>query len=250
MIRSRFPASGVRPAALALLIAVFAPPMPAQTTGAATAAAPAPAPRAGRVVFGPRFGTLGLGGEAAVSLSGHLAVRTGFNYFSLSRDEDIEGITYDLTPRLQTVPLLLDLHPSGGAFRLSTGVIINGNQAAGDGIVGQSVFIGDNEYTSADVQSLTGKVAFRRVAPYAGFGFNGALMGHGRVGFGFDFGVMFHGHPRASLQAATTLAGAARDNFERDRLLEQQEIQDRIDDLPGVIDLYPVLEFGLSFRLR
>ena len=250
MIRSRSAASGVRPAALALLIAVFAPPMPAQTTGAATAAAPAPAPRAGRVVFGPRFGTLGLGGEAAVSLSGHLAVRTGFNYFSLSRDEDIEGITYDLTPRLQTVPLLLDLHPSGGAFRLSTGVIINGNQAAGDGIVGQSVFIGDNEYTSADVQSLTGKVAFRRVAPYAGFGFNGALMGHGRVGFGFDFGVMFHGHPRASLQAATTLEGAARDNFERDRLLEQQEIQDRIDDLPGVIDLYPVLEFGLSFRLR
>ena len=250
MIRSRSPASGVRPAALALLLAVFAPPMPAQTTGPATAAAPAPAPRAGRVVFGPRFGTLGLGGEAAVSLSGHLAVRTGFNYFSLSRDEDIEGITYDLTPRLQTVPLLLDLHPSGGAFRLSTGVIINGNQAAGDGIVGQSVFIGDNEYTSADVQSLTGKVAFRRVAPYAGFGFNGALMGHGRVGFGFDFGVMFHGHPRASLQAATTLEGAARDNFERDRLLEQQEIQDRIDDLPGVIDLYPVLEFGLSFRLR
>jgi hypothetical protein len=250
MIRSRSPASRVCPAALALLIALFAPPMPAQTTGTATAAGPAPAPRAGRVVFGPRFGTLGLGGEAAVSLSRHLAVRTGFNYFSLSRDEDIEGITYDLTPRLQTVPLLLDLHPSGGAFRLSTGVIINGNQAAGDGIVGQSVFIGDNEYTSADVQSLTGKVAFRRVAPYAGFGFNGALMGHGRVGFGFDFGVMFHGHPRASLQAATTLAGGARDKFERDRLLEQQEIQDKIDDLPGVIDLYPVLEFGMSFRLR
>jgi hypothetical protein len=250
MIRSRSAASGVRPAALALLIAFSAPPMPAQTTGTATATGPATAPRAGRVVFGPRFGTLGLGGEAAVSLSRHLAVRTGFNYFSLSRDEDIEGITYDLTPRLQTMPLLLDLHPAGGAFRLSTGVIINGNQAAGDGIVGQSVFIGDNEYTSADVQSLTGKVAFRRVAPYAGFGFNGALMGQGRAGFEFDFGVMFHGHPRASLQAATTLAGAARDKFERDRLLEQQEIQDRIDDLPGVIDLYPVLEFGLSFRLR
>jgi hypothetical protein len=248
MFRSRSAASGVRLTAQALLLAFFASPMPAQTTGTSTGAAPAP--HAGRVIFGPRFGTLGLGGEAAVSLSRHLALRTGFNYFSLRRDEDIEGITYDLRPRLQTVPLLLDLHPSGGAFRLSTGVIINGNRAAGNGVVGQGVFIGDNEYTSADVQSLTGKVAFRRVAPYAGFGFNGALMGHGPVGFGFDFGVMFHGHPRASLQAATTLAGAARDQFERDRLLEQQELQGKIDDLPGVIDLYPVLEFGLSFRLR
>lgn len=206
--------------------------------------------QAGRIAFGPRFGTLGLGGEAAVSLSRHLAFRTGFNYFSLSRDQSIQGIRYDLTPRLQTIPLLLDLHPSAGAFRLSGGVIVNGNRASGDGVVGERVFIGDNEYTGAEVRSLTGGLHFRGVAPYAGLGFDRALTGKGRVAFAFEFGLMLHGHPRASLEATTTLAGAARDQFEQDRRLEQQELQDELDDLPGVLDLYPVLEFGLSFRLR
>ncbi len=75
----------------------------ALVTWAGASAAPAH-PQAGRVAIGPRFGTLGIGADAAVSLSRHLAFRTGFNYFSLSRDEGIDGITYVLRPRLQTVP--------------------------------------------------------------------------------------------------------------------------------------------------
>lgn len=228
--------------------------IPALTTALAILVAGASAgsahAQAGRVAVGPRFGTLGIGGEAAVSLSRRLAFRTGFNYFSLSRDEGFDGITYALRPRLQTVPLLLDLHPSAGAFRLSAGVIINGNQAAGDGEVGQSVLIGDNQYTSAEVRSLTGAVDFRGAAPYAGLGFNSALTGNGRVAFGFELGVMFHGHPRARLAVASPLTGAAAAQLEADRRLEEQQIQAEIDDLPGVIDFYPVLEFGLSFRLR
>jgi hypothetical protein len=206
--------------------------------------------QAGRVVFGPRFGTLGLGGEAAVSLSRRLAFRAGFNYFSLSRDEEIEGIAYALRPRLQSLPLLLDLHPTAGAFRLSAGLVVNRNQATGEGLVGRGVLLGGHEYTGAEVQSLTGRLRFRGVAPYLGLGFSNALTGSGRLAFGFDFGLMFHGHPEAALLAATTLSGSAREQFERDRLLEQQQIQNEIDDLPGVIDLYPVLEFGLSVRLR
>ena len=185
--------------------------------GASTAHA-----QAGRVAAGPRFGTLGIGAEAAVSLSRHFAFRTGFNYFSLSRDEGIEGITYAFRPRLQTVPLLLDLHPNAGSFRLSAGLIINGNQAAGDGEVGPSVSIGDNEYTSAEVQSVTSAVDFRGVAPYAGLGFNSALTGDGRVAFGFELGVMFHGHPRAKLAVTSPLTGAAAAQLEADRRLEER----------------------------
>ena len=49
---------------------------------------------------------------------------------------------------------------------------------------------------------------------------------------------------------SSPLTGAAAAQLEADRRLEQQQIQDEIDDLPGVIDFYPVLELGLSFRLR
>ncbi len=206
--------------------------------------------QAGRVAIGPRFGTLGIGGEAAVSLSRHLAFRTGFNYFSLSRDEGIEGITYALRPRLQTVPLLLDLHPTAGSFHVSAGLMINGNEAAGDGDIGSAVSIGDNQYTSAEVRSVTGAVDFRGAAPYAGLGFNGALTGDGRVAFGLEVGVMFHGHPRATLAVASPLTGTAAAQPEADRRLEERKLQAEIDDLPGVIDFYPVLEVGLSFRGR
>ena len=206
--------------------------------------------QAGRVAVGPRFGTLGVGGEAAVSLSRHLAFRTGYNYFTLSRDEGIEGISYAVRPRLQTVPMLLDLHPTGGALRLSAGVMINGNRAVGDGAIDDGIRIGDNDYTSTEVRSLTGAVEFRGAAPYAGLGFNSALTGNGRVAFGFELGVMFHGHPQARLAVVSALTGAAADQLEADRRLEEQQIQGEIDDLPGVVDFYPVLELGLSFRLR
>ena len=206
--------------------------------------------QAGRVTLSPRFGTLGIGAEAAVSLSRHLAARTGFNYFSLSRDEGIEGITYDLRPRLQTVPLLLDVRPTAGAFYLSGGVIINGNRAAAHGVLGDGVQIGEHDYTRAQVRSLSGTMDFRGAAPYAGLGFNGALTGSGKVGVGFEFGVMFHGRPRARLEVASPLTGDAAAQLEADRRLEQQEIQNELDDLPGVVAFYPVLEFGLSFRVR
>ncbi|MBA3556160.1 MAG: hypothetical protein H0W29_15570 [Gemmatimonadales bacterium] len=205
--------------------------------------------QAGRAAMGLRFGTLGGGAEAAVGLTSRLAVRTSINYFSLSQDEDIQGIAYNVTPRLLSVPLLLDLHPGAGSFRLSAGVVFNRNRAAGDGRVDGSVFIGENQYTSAEVQALRGEVAFKRVAPFAGLGFDNSLFGGGRVAFSFELGVMFHGHPRAGLTGRTTLAGAERDRFDSDLRAEEREIQDEIDDLPGAIDYYPVLGFGLKYRL-
>ncbi len=205
--------------------------------------------QAGRAAVGLRFGTLGGGAEAAVGLTSRLAVRTSVNYFSLSRDEQIQGIAYDLKPRLLSVPLLLDLHPGKGSFRLSAGVVFNRNRAAGDGRVNESVTIGENQYTAAEVQSLTGEVAFKRVAPFAGLGFDNSLFGNGRVAFSFELGVMFHGHPRAGLTGRTVLTGSARDQFDSDLRAEQGEIQDEIDDLPGVIDYYPVLGFGLKYRI-
>ena len=205
--------------------------------------------QAGRTAIGLRFGTLGGGGEASVGLGSRMAVRTGVNYFGLTREEEVQGIGYEVRPRLLSVPLVLDLHPAGGAFRLSAGVIFNRNRAAGDGLVDGSVVIGDNEYTAAEVQGLRADVGFKRVAPFVGLGFDNALFGSGRVAFSFELGVMFHGHPRAGLTGRSTLTGAERAQFDDDLQAEAREIQDEIDDLPGVIDYYPVLGFGLTYRL-
>lgn len=204
----------------------------------------------GRVALGLKAGTLGFGAEASVGITRHLAVRTGLNRFGLERDQEIGDLSYTLTPRLRSVTALLDLHPFGGAFRLSSGLIVNRNEGGLAARLDPSgtVSLGDGEYLSSEVQSLGGRIGFRRSAPYVGLGFDNSLTGAGRVSFNLDLGVMFHGHPTASLRGETTLTGEERARFDEDVLRETQDLQDEIDDLPGVVDYYPVVAFGLKVR--
>ena len=203
-----------------------------------------------RVAFGVKAGTLGLGGEASIGISRHLAIRTAYSGFAIERDQNFGGISYLLTPRLRSTTALADIHPFGGSFRLSGGIVLNRNEGrlAASTTPGDSLFIGEGQYSSADVQGLSGRIEFKRSAPYAGFGFDNSLAGRGRVAFTFDLGVMFHGHPKANLQGRTTLTGDARARFDRDLESETQDLQDEIDGLPKVIDYYPVVAFGLKFR--
>jgi hypothetical protein len=214
------------------------------TTSAASA-------QLGRMAFGLKAGTLGFGAETAVGISRHLSVRAGLNRFHLTRDQAIEGITYEMTPRLQSVTALVDLHPFGSAFRLTSGIVLNrngGDLAAklGDG---DALTIGDHQYGRSEIESLRGSIGFKRSAPYAGLGFDNALRGTSRVSMSLDLGVMFHGHPQATLTAQSRLTGTERTAFDRDVRLEAAEIQDRIDSLPRFIDFYPVVALGLKVRV-
>ncbi len=204
----------------------------------------------GRVAFGVKAGTLGFGGEASVGITRHLAFRAGLNRFGMERDEVIGDVTYTLNPRLRSVTALLDLHPFGGAFRLSGGVIANRNEGGLAARLenGESISVGNGEYSSSDIQSLSGRIAFKRSAPYVGLGFDNSLAGAGRVSLNLDLGVMFHGHPKASLEATTSLTGDARAQFDQDVRRETEELQDEIDELPRVVDYYPVVAFGLKVR--
>jgi hypothetical protein len=203
-----------------------------------------------RVGIGVKAGTLGLGGEASFGISRHLAVRAAHSGFATERDQALGGISYSLTPRLRSTTALVDVHPFGSSFRLSGGVVLNQNEgrlAARPG-PGESLYIGDGTYSSSEVGSLAGRIAFKRRAPYAGLGFDNSLTGRGRLSFNLDFGVMFHGHPTASLEGRTTLTGEARERFDRDLERETQDLQGEIDGLPRAIDYYPVVAFGLKFR--
>lgn len=226
--------------ALALCLAALA-----GVLSPATAAA-----QLGRVAFGVKAGTLGFGGEASVGITRHLAFRAGINRFGVERDQIISDVAYTLNPRLRSVTALLDLHPFGGAFRLSGGVIANRNEGSLAARLenGESISVGNGEYSSSEIQSLSGRIAFKRSAPYVGLGFDNSLGGAGRVSFNLDLGVMFHGHPKASLEATTSLTGDARAQFDQDVQQETAELQDEIDELPRVVDYYPVVAFGLKVR--
>jgi hypothetical protein len=91
------------------------------------------------------------------------------------------------------------------------------------------------------VGTLTGRVSFRDVAPYAGLGY---ASGRGGKGFAFtaDAGVMFSGGPRVVLAASGPIAGAP--GFIANLENERQKIASDLD----WTRFYPAVKLGLLYR--
>jgi hypothetical protein len=188
-----------------------------------------------------KIGSTGLGAEVTTSLSGKLNLRLGGNFFNYSYSGTDGDIDYDYDLKLKSFSGLIDLHPSGGSFRLSGGLLANRNALDAAGTSTGSYSIGNGSYTRAQVGTLSGRIEFKKAAPYAGLGFGNGAKGKG-LGFVFDLGVVFQGSPRVSLAANGPAAGSSQ--FQNDLRLEQSSLQ---EDLK-VFRYYPVLALGLSFK--
>jgi hypothetical protein len=191
-----------------------------------------------------RASTLGLGAELSYRPSDRVGVRGGFNYFQLTRESDVQGIAYRVTPHLENGTVILDFFPLGGSFHLSGGLLFNHNEGRLVARLTEDVVIGNDTYTPSQVGSLTGIVDFKKTAPYAGIGFSG----QGRVSFLFDLGVGFTGTPRANLTGTTNLTGQAKAQFDADILSEQVQLRADIAD-KSYLKYHPVLSLGLKIGL-
>ncbi|MBM4187740.1 MAG: hypothetical protein FJ206_10575 [Gemmatimonadetes bacterium] len=188
-----------------------------------------------------RAGTLGVGGELSLRPSRYLGLRAGGNYFSTTRSATIEGIAYQITPKLQNGTAIVDLHPFGGSFHLSGGMVWNSNQGAVQAELTGPITIGPQVYQPAEVGELQGTVKYNdRYAPYAGLGFGG----RGRVSFLFDLGVVFSGFPQVSLTGGSSLTGTAKTVFDQNVQQEVAEIQAEIESR-RYFKYTPVVSFGL-----
>ncbi len=202
-----------------------------------------------KLAIGPRFGTSGIGGEVSAGFSRVLAVRGAFTTLSVTlQDKEIQGITYDITPRSRSVKALLDVHPFSSAFRLTGGAVFNQSRALAVADLSNGVFLGASDYAPNQLSRLTGEVRPKKTSMYVGYGFGGARPA--RVSFSFDMGVIFQGRPRATLAASSTSSGpVSGTQLAHDLELERAQVQQKIDDLPGVVEFYPVLDLGLKFGL-
>lgn len=202
--------------------------------------------KAGGVAVAGRASTLGLGAELTAGLSDRVNVRLGGNIFTYSRSfTQDDSDQFDLDLELRSVSGILDWHPSAGGFRLSGGVIGNGNKA---GLVaraaGASYEIGNNRYAVSDVGSLTGTANVGNVAGYAGIGWGNPVGEGKRLGVVFDLGVAFQGSPQVTLRATGPIAGNAA--FQQDLTLEEQEFNDDARRFR----YYPVISLGVSVKLN
>ena len=81
-----------------------------------------------QVALAARASTLGLGAELSFRVAPNVGIRLGGNYLQFSADRTIEDIQYHVTPHFENGTAILDLHPFGGPFHLSGGVVLNYNE--------------------------------------------------------------------------------------------------------------------------
>jgi hypothetical protein len=208
------------------------------------AAAALPADASAQLGIAGRVSTLGIGAEVSYRASRLVGLRAGGNWLRFTRDGTVDEIDYEITPKLTNATALLDLFPFGGAFHLTGGLMVNGNEGRLDAVLNQPVQIGGKTYSPQEVGSLVGAVTFDDIAPYAGLGFAGG----GSVSFLFDLGVAFSGRPRATLAGNTNLTGVDKAIFDANVELERMELQAEIDDRE-YLKYHPVVSIGIRIRL-
>ncbi len=190
--------------------------------------------------LGAKAGTLGLGVEATWRPSRYLDLRGGINSFSYDFDSTEAGIDYDAELDLSSFYATANLRVPLSPFRVSAGIMSNGNEIALASRPTSTFEIGGTTYTAADVGQLSGGVDFDDIAPYLGIGFDFRLMN--TLGLSLDLGALYQGSPQASLLASGPIA--LDPGFQADLAQELDDLQDDLDSYK----LYPVLSLGLSFN--
>ncbi len=203
---------------------------------------------------GIRASTLGLGVEATAGLVGDwLSVRGGLNGFRYGRQfdsDDVDSIpendlVWEGDLQLQSGSLLADLHPAGGGFRISGGLVANGNRFGATTRCEQAACeVGGHTFTAEQIGNLSVDVDWESTAPYLGIGFGNAVARNKSVALSFDLGVVFQG--AADVEIATDSASC--NNDVRCRAAIEEEEQELEGDTRE-FNVYPVLSIGVTFRL-
>jgi hypothetical protein len=188
--------------------------------------------------------TLGLGAEFTGRANPIVGLRGGYFLFGLNRDDVVQGVSYQLKPRLRNGTVMIDLHPGGKAFRLSGGFLFNSSRVDAAGVLDGPVTIGDSVYQPADIGQLTGLAKYKKKAmPYFGIG----VASDARFTITVDAGVGLSGYPKISLTADSPLTGAEREALDQSLAQEEAQIQQDIESRWWA-KFYPV--FSIGFKLR
>src|SRR5688500_6879341 len=106
-----------------------------------------------QATVGLKMSTLGFGPEVGFSFAPRVGVRGAFKLAAVSRDLTSDGIDYSASMTLNSIHALLDLYLVG-PFRLSGGLIRNGNKLELSADPTVSVDVGDTTYTASSIGTM------------------------------------------------------------------------------------------------
>ena len=202
-----------------------------------------------QVAVSADIGTTGVGAYLIVPMEATLNGRFGAHTLSRSNDQHAAAIDYDRKATLRNVDILFDWFAvEGSAFRMTGGVIYNGNKLEAHALPGANgnYTINGKTYTAADVGTLDGLVEFRRAAPYLGIGWGNPLaISRKKWHLIGDLGVVLQGPAKVKLVSlgCTTSQTVCR-GLARDVAAERTRFEEEID----ITRIYPVLRIGAAYR--
>ena len=197
------------------------------------------------LALGPKFGTTGLGLEMTFGVNPYLNLRSGFNYGSFTWGQEFGNVDYDAEVTMTSVPLLLDVHPFGGQFRLTGGLYLQpGTKADIDATPSEPTQIGSHTYNPDTIGTLSGKIEVSSaLTPYVGIGFGNTVGEDQLLTLTLDIGVIFQSYD-VSLDSNGAGMTAQLDTFREDLKKEEGLLQKDADDWK----IFPVVAISLAWH--
>lgn len=202
-----------------------------------------------QVAVSADIGTTGVGAYLVVPMETTINGRFGVHTLQRSNDQRAADVNYDTTASLRTIDILFDWFAlEGSPFRLTAGVIYNGNkiEAKARPEANGSYTINGKPYTAADVGTLDGLIEFRRAAPYFGIGWGNPLaISRKKWHLMGDLGFFMQGPAKVKLTSlGCTTSQTVCTSLARDVAAERARFEQEID----FNKIYPVLRVGAAYR--
>jgi hypothetical protein len=196
------------------------------------------------------LGTTGAGFHLVVPMKSNLNGRFGANFLHHDFNKTSNQVDYAIKGKLQTFDVLFDWYVrEGSPFHLTGGLVYNGNRFDATATANQlgKFTLNGSTYTPADVGILSGRIDYRKAAPYLGIGWGNALAATTKAHWSFnaDLGAFFQGSPNVALASVGCTASATIcDALAKDVAAERLRLKDDIDSFK----VYPVLRASLNYR--
>jgi hypothetical protein len=188
-------------------------------------------------------GLSGVGLDAGVNINSYLGAR--ITVAGLSVDHNgVYGTSVPWTAKLKLFQagLLGDVYPFQGVFRVSAGVVDDGNKLSltAQPSSGTYTFNGTT-YGASQIGSASGLVEWRKTNPYLGIGW-GNLAGSRGFHFTSDVGVLLSGSAKTVISVVCANAQVCPD-LTANVAAENAKLQNDVDKLK----VWPVLRFGIGY---
>jgi hypothetical protein len=191
-------------------------------------------------------GLSGVGADLALGINSYVGLRASVAGLSITRTGNYgTSIDWDARLKLFQAGALIDVYPFAGAFRLSAGVIQDGNKFTLDGRPsGGTYTFNGTSYPASDVLNASASVGWSKAVPYLGLGW-GNLGGSAGWHLTSDLGVLITGQPTVSLSATCSPSAPAGvcSQFNANVAAEQTKLSNDVHNLTA----WPVLRVGIGY---